>query len=196
MSFRSLLLAAVVIVPVVVPVTAAAADADAGARKAYTCLGCHGSPGYDNSYPTYKVPKIWGQHETYLAAALIAYGDGSRQHPTMSVQGAALSDEDIADISAYFAAAHEVAASEPVGEEPLTQVCVACHQADGVSTDPNNPILAGQYQDYLEHALRAYRSGDRANAIMAGFAAGLSDEDIEALAAFYARQSGLVVIEP
>ena len=81
----------------------AAGDAAAGKVKAYTCTGCHGIPGYNNVYPTYKVPKIGGQNYEYLTAALKAYRDGERHHSTMELQAASLSDQDIEDISAYFA---------------------------------------------------------------------------------------------
>jgi cytochrome c553 len=70
--------------------------------------------------------------------------------------------------------------------------CVACHNADGNSTDPQYPRLAGQHASYLERALMDYRSGARKNPIMAGFAAGLSDADIADLAAYFAGQAGLV----
>lgn len=66
--------------------------------------------------------------------------------------------------------------------------CVACHGEAGIATAPQWPNLAGQYEDYLEHSLRAYRSGARQNAVMQGFAAQLSDEDIEDLAAWFASQ--------
>jgi cytochrome c553 len=73
-----------------------------------------------------------------------------------------------------------------------SQVCQSCHGKTGnESLQPSYPILAGQHADYLEHALKAYRSGDRQNAVMAGFAAGLSDQDIADIAAWYSRQDGL-----
>lgn len=75
------------------------------------------------------------------------------------------------------------------GEEKAA-TCAACHGADGNSQIPTNPILAGQYPSYLEQALKSYRSGERQSAIMAGFAAQLSDEDIEDLAAWFASQKG------
>ena len=81
----------------------AAGDIEQGKIKAYTCTGCHGIPGYKNIYPTYHVPKIGGQNQAYLEAALKAYRGGERHHSTMELQGQALSDEDIADIAAYFA---------------------------------------------------------------------------------------------
>lgn len=77
-------------------------DAEAGRIKAYTCTGCHGIPGYNNVYPTYKVPKIGGQNYEYLVIALKSYRDGERDHPTMELQANALSDQDIEDVAAYF----------------------------------------------------------------------------------------------
>lgn len=71
------------------------------------------------------------------------------------------------------------------------ETCAACHGSDGHGTNPAYPVLAGQHASYLEHALRAYRDGGRANAVMAGMAAGLSDEEIENLAAYYAQMEGL-----
>jgi cytochrome c553 len=81
----------------------ASGDAEAGKIKSYTCTGCHGIPGYKNVYPTYHVPKIGGQNEAYLDASLKAYRAGERQHKTMVLQAESLSDQDIADIAAYFA---------------------------------------------------------------------------------------------
>ena len=81
----------------------AAGDAAAGEKKAYTCLGCHGVEHYVNTYPTYKVPRVAGQHEAYLVAALQAYRAKTRSHPTMQANAGNLSDQDIADIAAYFA---------------------------------------------------------------------------------------------
>jgi cytochrome c553 len=82
---------------------AAAGDVEAGKVKSYTCTGCHGIPGYNNVYPTYKVPKIGGQNYEYLVIALKAYRAGERDHATMDLQASALSDQDIEDIAAYFA---------------------------------------------------------------------------------------------
>lgn len=82
-----------------------AADGEAGRVKANTCMGCHGIPGYTNAYPTYRVPKLGGQSAEYLAVALKAYKTGERPHKTMQAQTANLSDQDIADIAAFLAAA-------------------------------------------------------------------------------------------
>ena len=81
----------------------AAGDAVAGATKALPCMGCHGIPGYVSTYPTYHVPKVGGQHPDYIVAALKAYKAEQRSHKTMRAQAASLSDQDMADIAAYFA---------------------------------------------------------------------------------------------
>ncbi len=87
------------------------------------------------------------------------------------------------------------AAGDPVaGKAKADTVCIACHGPDGNSPLPENPILAGQYADYLELVLREYRSGIRPNPIMQGMAATLTDEDIANLAAWYASQTGLTVL--
>ena len=83
----------------------AAGDANAGRVKANTCMGCHGIPQYNNVYPTYRVPMLGGQSVAYLEAALKAYKSGERPHKTMQAQASNLSDQDIADITAYLAVA-------------------------------------------------------------------------------------------
>lgn len=77
-------------------------DVEEGRIVAYTCTGCHGIPGYNNVYPTYRVPRIGGQNYGYIVASLEAYRDGSRLHPTMNAQAATLSDQDIRNVAAYF----------------------------------------------------------------------------------------------
>jgi len=86
------------------PVTGfAAGDAAAGKHKAFTCMGCHGVPGYNNAYPTYHVPKLGGQHAKYITSALQAYKAGLRSHGTMQAQTFNLSEQDMEDIAAFFA---------------------------------------------------------------------------------------------
>lgn len=82
-------------------------DPQAGRVKADSCLGCHGIPSYTNTYPTYHVPKVGGQNEAYIISALLAYRAGQRSHDTMHINALALSDQDIADIAAFFASAGE-----------------------------------------------------------------------------------------
>lgn len=74
------------------------------------------------------------------------------------------------------------------GQATATQICAACHAADGTRGSPANPILAGQHADYLVKQLQEFKSGKRANPIMAGMAAPLSDEDMRNVAAFYASK--------
>lgn len=81
---------------------AAAGDAARGRQLTYTCQGCHGVPGYENAYPTYRVPRVGGQSEAYLVNALTAYKNGDRQHPTMQAQAQGFSEADIADIAAFL----------------------------------------------------------------------------------------------
>jgi cytochrome c553 len=73
-----------------------------GKQLAYTCTGCHGIVEYKNAYPSYRVPKIGGQNEAYIVAALTGYKKGERNHPTMKAQASSFSDQDIADIAAYL----------------------------------------------------------------------------------------------
>lgn len=84
------------------------------------------------------------------------------------------------------------AANLDAGKAKALEVCAACHAADGNSTAPDFPRLAGQHRDYLAKALRDYKSAQRKNAIMEGFAAALTKDDIENLAAYYAAQPAVL----
>ena len=80
-------------------------DAAAGRSKTAMCEGCHGIPGYKTAFPVvYNVPKLGGQHPGYIAKALQAYKSGERSHPTMRAIAAGLTDKDMADLGAYYAA--------------------------------------------------------------------------------------------
>lgn len=81
----------------------AAGDVEEGKVKSYTCTGCHGIKFYKNVYPNYHVPRLGGQNEAYIVSALKAYRSGERSHTTMVAQAGSLTDQDIADIAAYFA---------------------------------------------------------------------------------------------
>jgi cytochrome c553 len=71
--------------------------------KVENCIGCHGIPDYKATFPeVYRVPKIGGQSAKYIEAALHAYKKGDRKHPSMNGIAAALSDQDIADVAAYY----------------------------------------------------------------------------------------------
>ena len=86
-----------------ITVATAAGDAEKGKAKANTCMGCHGIGHYTNAYPSYRVPLLGGQHPEAIVAALKAYKDGKRNHPTMRAQAISLSEQDMQDIAAYLA---------------------------------------------------------------------------------------------
>ncbi len=82
---------------------APAGNADAAKAKISMCIGCHGIPGYKASFPeVYSVPMIAGQSDKYIQAALKSYASGARTHPTMDSVATSLSDQDIADLAAYY----------------------------------------------------------------------------------------------
>lgn len=176
------------------PSALAEGDPERGAVVGRTCLGCHGIPGYRNAYPSFRVPKLGGQKGAYIKAALQAYRDGTRSHPTMHAQATTLSDRDIDDIVAWITqsgtASDDIDAAS-VGNLEAAKTCVACHGSAGVNVQPAPPVLSGQHRDYLEHTLKQYKEGVRVNAVMNSFAAGLSEEDMEQIAAFYASEDGL-----
>jgi cytochrome c553 len=152
--------------------------------------------GYKNAYPDYSVPRLKGQHPEYLIAALTAYRSGERAHLTMHDQASTLSDQDIADIAAYFAGKPLVSAQKPGGSVPAAAaVCVSCHGADGVGITPLYPTLAGQHEDYLARALEEYRKGGRKNPIMTGFASTLKESDITAIATYFSKLSPSLATE-
>ena len=81
---------------------ALASENISGKEKAFTCLGCHGQAGLRNAYPNYHVPRLAGQTKEYIEAALKAYKNGERDHPTMQGNASTLSEEDISEVATYF----------------------------------------------------------------------------------------------
>lgn len=95
------------------PLAAAEGNAAAGARKNAMCAGCHGIPGYKTAFPeVYSVPKLGGQHAAYIVKALQAYKSGERGHPSMRAIAATLSEQDMADLAAYYASAPSQSAAK------------------------------------------------------------------------------------
>jgi cytochrome c553 len=173
-------------------------DAAAGAKLNATCIGCHGIPGYQSSFPqVHHVPMISGQSARYIANALEAYKKGERKHPTMRAVAASLSEQDIANLAAYYAT-HGVAEAVPdtAAVQPSPEVaallakgaCVSCHGANfSKPIDGAYPKIAGQYADYLYVALKSYKvegnaNVGRGNAIMAGQVKQFSTKELKALA--------------
>ena len=90
----------------------AAGNADAGRQKSSMCVGCHNIPGYKTAFPSvYSVPKLDGQHAAYIVSALRAYKSGERRHPSMRAVAASLSDQDMADLAAFYASGPAKSAS-------------------------------------------------------------------------------------
>jgi cytochrome c553 len=172
-------------------------DPHHGKLISYTCLGCHGIDDYKNAYPMYSVPKLEGQNPEYLATALHGYRDGDRSHITMHDQAETLSDQDIADIAAYFAGTPLTPGGKAHGTVPkAAELCVSCHGQDGVAVASIYPSLAGQHEDYLVRALQEYRNGGRKNPIMKGFAQNLKEEDIAQIARYFSTLTPSLRTEP
>jgi cytochrome c553 len=177
------------IVVAAVPKTVTASDLAAGKQKAADCAACHGEEGA-SANPEW--PSLAGQQSGYLAGALQAYKSGARHDAMMSDMAKELGEPDINALAAYYASLSCKSAGTSAGATALSAGkekaagCTACHGAEGVSANPAWPSLAGQQQDYLVNALKAYRTGARGNSMMAGVAKGLNDAEIGQLAAYYA----------
>jgi cytochrome c553 len=169
-------------------VDAAEADPVAGRRKTVTCNACHGQSGFKS------MPRLGGQSAAYLVAALRAYKEDRRAHATMRDVARALSERDIADLAAHYAAVPK-AVGESVAPTPAqTERCAACHGVDGAQpAAPEIALIAGQNAGYLEQSLREYKSGVRAHEVMKEQVRGLDDAQIAELAAWYAAQKGLSI---
>ncbi|MGD8428991.1 MAG: cytochrome c [Ectothiorhodospiraceae bacterium] len=107
----------------------------------------------------------------------------------------------ILTLAAMFALASAGVMAQPVGGDAAagkakSQACAACHGADGNSTNPTFPKLAGQYADYILHALKAYKSGARQNPIMSGQVANLSEQDMKDLATYFSSQQSNLTTLP
>ena len=174
-------------------------DAVAGEKKVAMCIGCHNIPGYQASFPEiYKVPKIAGQNGAYIVTALTEYKKGERRHPTMRAIAASLSDQDMADVAAYYvqlgkgnanaAKAEAVVPPADVAKLLAQANCASCHGANfSAPIAPNYPKLAGQHADYLYVALKSYQvdHNDRVgrnNAIMMGMARPFTHAELKLLA--------------
>lgn len=174
-------------------------DAHAGEKKIAMCIGCHGIKGYQASFPEiHKVPMISGQSAAYISAALTAYKKGERKHPTMRGIADSLSDQDIADVAAYYSASGVVeGAAAPAkaadgNAKAMALVtkgaCASCHgESFSKPIDPSYPKIAGQHSDYLFVALKAYKAEGgaivgRSNAIMGSIAKQFSNAELKELA--------------
>ncbi len=188
-----------------------AGDAQAGQTKAAMCIGCHGIPGYQNSFPEiHKVPMISGQSGKYIISALTAYQKGERKHPSMRGIAGSLTEQDMADLAAFYSghnpgvAAPEAPKAAPAAVAALLEkgACVSCHGANfSKPVDPSYPKIAGQHADYLYVALKSYTvEGNqvvgRANPIMGGIAKQFSLAELKQLANHLATVQGELATKP
>jgi cytochrome c553 len=173
--------------------TPATGDPGAGKDAAASCGGCHGEQGVSASPAT---PSLAGQDAQYLATALQAYKGGTRADETMKGMTASLDDNAMKNLSAFYAAQEPKAPNvrKPLTTEEWAQRCDRCHGLNGNSTDPRLPALAGQRVDYLEKVLHDYQTGARKSPQMAAMADVLTAQDIESIAAHYARQRARSVV--
>lgn len=182
-------------------------DAEAGKAKSATCAACHGADG-NSAIPIN--PKIAGQHQAYIAKQLRDFqtasrtgGAEGRNDPVMNGMAAALSEQDILDLSAYFAdqTMKEGATPEDVIEQGAAlyqggdvdrgvTACIACHGPRGNGMElAGFPDISGQHVDYVKSSLEKFRSGARANdlnGMMRDIAKKLTDEEIDVLSKYLA----------
>jgi cytochrome c553 len=186
-------------------------DAKAAEQKIAMCIGCHGIKGYQASFPEiYRVPMISGQNAKYIVSALNAYKKGERKHPTMRGIADSLSDQDMADLAAYYEqhGKTEVVAKAPKAADAKVAAllqkgaCVSCH-GDNFSKpiDPSYPKIAGQHKDFLFVALKSYKvenqsTWGRNNGVMGGIAKQFSNAELKAMSAYIASLDGEMKVVP
>jgi cytochrome c553 len=176
----------------------AAADAVAGKNKSAVCATCHGADG-NSINPVW--PSLAGQNQGYLAKQLKDYRDGNRKNMTMSSMAAALTDQDIADLAAYYTSLNAKAGTtkekyvelgSKIYSGGVTGVlaCTACHGPNGDGLDAAGfPKISGQKVQYVIMQLNNFKNGSRsssANSMMNDIAAKMNDEQIEAIANYLA----------
>jgi cytochrome c553 len=159
-------------------------DAAAGQKKNATCIGCHGIIGYQASFPeVYKVPKISQQNAKYIESALKAYKSGERRHPTMRSVAQSLTDQDIADLAAYYEQhGNKVAVAEQAVEPPkvvadlLTKGgCAGCH---GDPLVAGAPYALATYEQVVEHKDRVVARAVESDTMPPGQALSETDQDL------------------
>jgi cytochrome c553 len=176
----------------------AAGSAEAGKAKAAVCAACHGVDG-NSLNPEW--PSLAGQHDTYILSTLKAFKSGTRKNVLMAGQVAALADQDMQDLAAYFAAQkRQNKTTDPKlltsgerlyrggNKETGASACLACHGPTGRGNLPAGyPAIGAQHATYTAAQLKAYRSGERAsdpNQMMRNVAARLTDSEIESVASY------------
>ncbi|WP_455210042.1 c-type cytochrome [Kaarinaea lacus] len=171
----------------------------AGKQKSTPCVGCHGEDG--NSTLT-GIPSLAGLQYDYIKTAINAYFAGDRKEAKVIMQNfkRAINQKDIANLAAYFSTQKAVRSPLPSsgnvkrGETAATQQCAGCHGVEGNSINPTMPSLAGQNQEYLIKAIKAYRDGQRKNPMMRAATKNLKNSTVQNLSAYYAAQQPKKVV--
>ena len=171
---------------------------NAGKDKSAMCAACHGGDG-NSLVPMY--PKLSSLSAGYIVKQLSQFKDGTRQDPVMAGMVAALSEQDMVDLAAYFSAQKRTASESSVTElgkglyfggnsENGVTACVACHGLKGKGMAAAGfPAIASQNAEYIKIQLEKFRSGVRANdnnGMMRNVALGLTDDEIKALSQYIA----------
>lgn len=201
---------------------AASGDADAGKTKAATCAACHGANGIGAS-DTY--PNLAGQHSDYIVKQLKAFKNGDRKDPLMAPMAAPLSEQDMADIAAYFAALPSDGASQDAGGSdagtaiaaPVAYVpnpaagkslyelgdasrsigaCIGCHGSEGNSDVLIYPNLSNQHPEYIAKQLLNFKNKSRVNYAMNQFAGAMTEDDIADMAAYFKDPAAVANVAP
>ena len=176
----------------------AAGDVTAGKQKAAACAACHSTDGNSLSDA---FPKLAGQHEGYIVKQLMDFKSGDRQNALMAPMAANLSDQDMADLGAFYASQKTapgavsedmLAAGEQIyrggNKETGVPACMACHGPNGSGMAAANwPKLSAQYSSYVETQLHAFAKGERANdpnGMMRDIAKKMSEAEIKAVSAY------------
>ena len=178
----------------------AAGNASAGKSKAMMCAACHGA---DGNSPSDMFPKLAGQGEAYLVKQLIEFKSGVRSNAIMAPMAAGLSEQDMADIAAYYssqtitpgAVSEDLAAAgqqifRAGNKESGLPACMACHGPTGAGVPAAKwPALSGQYSAYVEVQLKSFAAGTRSNdpnSMMRDIASKMTAEEMTAVAAYVA----------
>ena len=172
-----------------------AGDPVAGKAKAAMCYSCHGEDGNSTSQD---YPKLAGQYAEYIQKQLGDFKAGVRNNPMMLAMSASIaSDQDVLDISAYFASLEKMKSTNPAANKAgkamfneMGNGCMTCHGIDGKGLAPDlpqAPVIGGQHKAYLQKQLINFRNQKRANdpgGVMGMIAGSMSDADIESLASY------------
>ncbi len=161
----------------------ASGDPAAGREKSSSCLACHGALG-DSDNDAW--PDLAGQSPGYLARQLRAFREGRRHDPWMSQMAEPLSDQDIADLAAWFGSLPGLRPGPAQAPGPAAS-CVACHSQTAEKLNPDWPRLAGQNEPYLARQLQLFRDGGRQDPSMTALAQSLPPAQLAELARYYAN---------